>query len=432
MKNISIWVVVFFAAATLPANAAIYTVTTNADSGAGSLREAITAANASAGPHTINFDADYTINIVTVLPTINVGTTITIEGNGWDRTIIDGGNPIANNAGVQAFIIEGSLTLDGVGIQNCYSTWGPGAVQVEGTGSFLFLNSRAEANTSGFYGGAVYSEGSVIVQDSLITGNQAYQGGGMYFNDAAIVEDTTVSANIATFSATAQPSLGGGGITNRRGVLTVRRSLIQGNQADNGDGGGIQTWSSAAQTTVENSTFDGNTATDGGAISCKYIGSASLVGVTVTGNSGSLGGGIYCPDAELEGSIVYRNSAASGPDIWGAVESLGYNLIGSTTGATINGSTTGNLIGVDPLFGPLADNGGPTMTRALPVGSPAIDTGPPGCGGLTTDQRGYPRPSDGDSSGTDECDIGAYEYTTLIFGDGFESGDTTRWSHTVP
>ena len=129
---------------------------------------------------------------------------------------------------------------------------------------------------------------------------------------------------------------------------------------------------------------------------------------------------------------MYRNTAVSGPEIYGTLESLGYNLIATTAGATITGSTTGNLIGVNPQLGPLADNGGKTHTRALPIGSPAIDAGPPACSGLTTDQRGYPRPDDGDMSGTDECDIGAYELVLTIFSDGFETGNTTAWSNTVP
>ncbi len=60
----------------------------------------------------------------------------------------------------------------------------------------------------------------------------------------------------------------------------------------------------------------------------------------------------------------------------------------------------GNLIGmggspIDPLLGPLADNGGPTATHALLIGSPAIDMGDPnavaGAGGVPQfDQRGAP------------------------------------------
>jgi predicted outer membrane repeat protein len=326
---------------------------------------------------------------------------------------------------VQAFKVDGSLILDGVGIQNCYSSLFGGAVEVGLSASFQFLNSRAEANTSGFYGGAVYSEGTVDVQQSLITGNLAYQGGGMYVAGSTTVEDTTISSNTAT-------NLGGGGITNALVGLTVRRSLIQGNDAGTSNGGGIQTFRASAATKIENSTLDGNTATDGGAISCHNDGSTSLYSVTVTFNQATTGGGISCPDSLLAGSILHRNAAPIGPEIYGTLESLGYNLIASTAGATITGITTGNLIGVNPQVAPLADNGGKTLTRALAIGSPAVDAGGLLCNGLTTDQRGSPRPQDGDASSTAECDIGAYELFLGIFANGFESGNSAGWSSTVP
>ena len=55
--------------------------------------------------------------------------------------------------------------------------------------------------------------------------------------------------------------------------------------------------------------------------------------------------------------------------------SQGYNLIGNTTGTTIIGTTTGNILGQDPMLTQLIDNGGPTLTQALLPGSPAIDKG---------------------------------------------------------
>lgn len=88
-------------------------------------------------------------------------------------------------------------------------------------------------------------------------------------------------------------------------------------------------------------------------------------------------------------------------------------LINYDTGhCTIIGTVTLN----DPQLGPLADNGGPTQTHALPAGSPAIDAG--NAGGcrdslgalLTADQRGFARTVDGDADGTAICDIGAYEF----------------------
>lgn len=83
--------------------------------------------------------------------------------------------------------------------------------------------------------------------------------------------------------------------------------------------------------------------------------------------------------------------------------SAGTNLV---QGATEIGSptTTGApLTSTDPQLGSLADNGGPTQTMALSVGSPAIDAGTnTGC--PTTDQRGRSRPAGA------ACDLGAYEF----------------------
>ncbi|HEY8639150.1 MAG TPA: choice-of-anchor Q domain-containing protein [Solirubrobacterales bacterium] len=61
---------------------------------------------------------------------------------------------------------------------------------------------------------------------------------------------------------------------------------------------------------------------------------------------------------------------------------------------------------MDPLLSALADNGGPTQTRALPGGSPAVDFA--ACLGGPQDQRGYPRPFPAGGS----CDSGAYEQFT--------------------
>ena len=112
-----------------------------------------------------------------------------------------------------------------------------------------------------------------------------------------------------------------------------------------------------------------------------------------------------------------------GLDGWGAFTSLGHNLIGNTDGSS--GWVDSDLLNVDPLLGPLQDNGGPTMTMALLPGSPAIDAGI-AVEGVTTDQRGISRTISGPP------DIGAFEFAALtmnpiVVNDGAaqRSNDTT-------
>jgi hypothetical protein len=103
-------------------------------------------------------------------------------------------------------------------------------------------------------------------------------------------------------------------------------------------------------------------------------------------------------------TIVANNQteAATASDLWGTIASAGHNLIGESTGG--NGYSSSDLLDVDPLLGPLADNGGPTQTYALLPDSPAIDADviefPP-----PWDQRGvgFPRVVNG------KIDIGAFE-----------------------
>jgi hypothetical protein len=104
--------------------------------------------------------------------------------------------------------------------------------------------------------------------------------------------------------------------------------------------------------------------------------------------------------------------------VFGTV-TLAYSLLGVDTAVTIISGTGVNLIGtaaapIDPLLGPLADHGGPTMTHALLPGSPAIDAGDPvteaGVGEVPLyDQREapFPRVAGG------RIDMGAFEFQTL-------------------
>jgi hypothetical protein len=157
-----------------------------------------------------------------------------------------------------------------------------------------------------------------------------------------------------------------------------------------------------------NTTVSENHALDqGGGI--MNLGTLWLLNCTIVSNAVFLsegpgtGGGV-CNSGTVysKNTIFAGNTALTGPDFFGVLTSQGFNLIQDTSDCTLIGDTTGNLLGVDPLLGPLQDNGGPTYTHALLPGSPAINAGT-NDGAPSTDQRGVSRPQ-GPST-----DIGAFE-----------------------
>jgi hypothetical protein len=146
-------------------------------------------------------------------------------------------------------------------------------------------------------------------------------------------------------------------------------------------------------------------------------GSATLTNRTLSLNSANTGGGIWVNPSSgggilnLTNTIVAGNTANTGPDIDGTVAMADHNLVGNATASsgTVNG-VNGNIVGgnghpvINPLLGPLQNNGGSTQTMALLPGSPAIghadNTKAP-----ATDQRGATRL---DKAG-ETTDMGAFE-----------------------
>ncbi len=190
-------------------------------------------------------------------------------------------------------------------------------------------------------------------------------------------------------------------------LLTVTDSAINNNRSE-GDGAGLYLSSGAV---ITNSTISGNTTNsgDGGGVFSDI--ELTVKQSTLVNNNAARGGGLFVVDkssnhARIGTSIVAFNQAAQSPDLGnGIVESLGYNLIGSLSGAYIGGDQTGNLYGVDPLINPL-DPGG---FHSLQQGSSAIDAADPNdCS--VHDQRLWARPVDGNGDGAARCDIGAFEY----------------------
>jgi hypothetical protein len=128
------------------------------------------------------------------------------------------------------------------------------------------------------------------------------------------------------------------------------------------------------------------------------------------------GGGLFGP-ATLENTIMFFNTPNN---CYGTVIDGGGNL--SWPDTTCPG------LHANPMLGPLQFNGGPTPTLALLPGSPAIDAGlNSNC--VRTDQRGYPRPVDGNGDHQPVCDIGAYEYNAYVLqSPSFEQGSDIGWT----
>jgi hypothetical protein len=190
-------------------------------------------------------------------------------------------------------------------------------------------------------------------------------------------------------------------------------------------GAGIYNY--AGTLTVNNCTFSGNIAVIGGGIFNTIGGTVRMNNCTLSGNAANGdGGGIYNDkynsSVTLLNTIIAGNTSPSGPDVYGAVTSQGHNLVGNSTGSS--GWVGSDLLNVNPLLGPLQDNGGPTFTMAPSLSpiSAAIDAGDDAVTGaplnLTSDQRGRPRKSGA------HVDIGAVEISpiTLVVSNNNDSG----------
>jgi hypothetical protein len=234
-------------------------------------------------------------------------------------------------------------------------------------------------------------------------GSTGDDGGGIFNNGGNLtLTNSTVSGNSATLGF-------GGGILNN-GSLNLTNSTVSGNgNTATNIGGGIFN-DNGGSVSLINSTVSGNSSHTAGGIRNDNGGSVSLINSTVVSNTGtSTAGGIHnFGSVTLTNSIVANSLTGSDCD-GNPITSQGYNLDSDNT---CNLTATGDITNTNPLLGPLADNGGDTLTHALLAGSPAIDhipNGTNGCGTtITTDQRAGVRPQ---GSG---CDIGAYEVGALV------------------
>jgi CSLREA domain-containing protein len=347
--------------------------------------------------------------------------TVTVFGPGRDRLTIDG------NKQTRVVLNTGSAAMRALRIT--------GGKHLAGTGGGIFNAQR------------------MSLEDVSVTGNEASYGGGGIGTGVSGASHLILIGSSVDHNADTGTSLGldgGGGIDNEGG-LTIEDSII-GNNSTNGRGGGVHSEYSAS-VTIRRSTIHDNTAFEGGGI--YYITNnpgpgLQIVNCTISKNIAQRdGGGMYSPSPTtiINSTISFNSANADGlgtgqgggirtgsnsmlslrntlvsdnadnglsPDIAGAVSSKGFNFIENTNGTTITGETVSNILRQGPLLDPrLLLNGGPTPNHALRPDSPAIDKGSIVIPGLTTDQRGRPRPYDfpsiPDAPGGNGSDIGAFE-----------------------
>ena len=341
---------------------------------------------------------------------------------------------IHDNTAVSGFAIGGGIYVDDGVLDIKDSTIYSNSAGVGGgiyyiNGELLLSNNIISGNVANTLGGGIYSARPLSIETSNIIDNLAQAGGGIYMDGTVLtVTTSTIQNNQANEAA-------GIGLYNSS-LLNMQNSTVSYNSALTEGGGILIDLNSASHVTA--STIYSNSAATGGGI--LNYGQLDSINSTVSSNTASLqGGGIWSEASNgtfLENVTVVENSAPSGAGIYhtGSMTTSITNTIIANNGAeNCNTSLTttyfsledgndcglsisGNITNTNPLLGPLADNGGSTLTHALLVNSPAIDSGD-NASCPTTDQRGAPRPFDGDGDETAVCDIGAVEYgaSTMLY-----------------
>ena len=347
--------------------AATFTVATATD-----LVNAINSANTNGQADIINLTAN--IGLTSALPTL--------ASDSGNSTTINGG-------GFTVFRAGGSFRI---------FTISNGAV-------VIMNNMTISGGSTGAFGGGILNQGNLTISNCRISGNSGGRGGGIRNENLLTMTDCTISGN-----ASGQ----GGGAGFEFGTSIVSGCTFTGNiQTDGGAGsGGGVSHTQGGNVFLTNCTITGNTAaSSSGAAGVSIIlgsGSINLANCTISSNTTSgPGGGIrnFNGSFNLRNTIVFGNTGST-PDVDGFVSFAANNLVGSTAGSIgITGGVNGNIVGSDPVLGPLASNGGPTQTRAIGCASPARDAGTT-VGTPTTDQRGVTRDT--------APDIGAFEGPLVV------------------
>jgi hypothetical protein len=320
----------------------------------------------------------------------------------------DGPTTLAASFGIERDVIldaEDQLTVDGFAVSQGVTAElhgfrmrpqegaGPeDRASTHNSGTLLIANS----SISGFAGGIV-NRGTLMVRESILSGNP---GGGIGNLGTLTLTDSEISGNgTGGFGLAAND---GAGIHNDHGIVTVANSTLSANLS-NGTGGGI--YNKGGSVTLTNCTLSGNEASNGAAVF--NTGVLTLTRTTVADNTAFEGSSIHnvgvatATNTIIEGDCGGMTALASG----------NHNIESPADTCGLPGRDDQSGVTAEALnLGPLADNGGSTLTHkpgdgGLGEGSFAIDAIPEKDCAVDTDQRGEPRPETGGTM----CDVGAVE-----------------------
>jgi CSLREA domain-containing protein len=391
------------------------------------LRAAVEETNALTGPDKITLPAGrYTLTIPGIgnddasMGDLDVTDDLTIEGDGADQTIVDGGglDRAFHALGSTASLELKRLTVTG---GETLTTSDPpaglgGGVLVESGATSTLLESRIAGNRAIAGGGvAAWHSGTVHILSSEVTRNEIHlapgyvnAGGGIYFNnpfsDTAriVIEFSTISHN----GCSTQPAadcVGGATIPNcgdpPAGGLIMDNVTVSGNE---GQGFAIGNCDSV----VANTTFYNNSG----------YGLVDDFGATCL----------------VRNSIFAHNGIQDCDVVAGVWQISGQHNLSSDSSCDLD-ATAGDLVNDDPELHRLGLYTPPPPLIALSHhprrGSPVVDAGLVHV--TQSDQDGYPRLQDGDGSGTAEYDMGSIEVVACGTFEDFPFGNITLTSGTL-
>jgi hypothetical protein len=350
-------------------------VTTTADSGPGSLRDAIPRASV------ITFDPQ-------VFGERHGPQTITLQSalrsiRGMQSIVGPGANLLtiqrASDVGVAKFRIFRIENPEG-GFSSSVSISG------------LTIANGDVSNNGGDAGGGVYvSNGTLGLSGCVLAGNKADSYGALWVvNTSVVLYGCTISNNSAGHAGAIGNEAGSGGTS----TITIANCTISGNTT-------TDTSSGLSPEVLRNQSDDATA-----------IAMMNVASTTISGNTGGFRqvttGDPTKTTIKLQNTIIASTGANFAINQGGTYISQGFNLSNQSDFIVLN--QTGDRNNTNPMLGQLQDNGGSTPTLALLAGSPAIDKGNTN---LPTDQRGFPRPIDDPASpngGGNDSDIGAYEF----------------------